>query len=38
MHIQLKAAVLQMLKNKKMKKKITVNTGQITFSVEIYYY
>jgi len=30
-----KAAVLKMLKNGK---KITVNTGQVMFSVEIYYY
>jgi len=37
----IKAAVLQMFKNDKMKKKIfklTVNTGQVMFSGEIYYY
>jgi len=33
----LKAADLQMFKNKKMKKKIAVNTGQVMFSGEIYY-
>ena len=32
----IKAAVLQMLK--KMRKKITVNTGQVMFSGEILYY
>jgi len=34
----LKAGDLQMLKKEKMKKKITVNTGQVMFSGEIYYY
>jgi len=35
-----KAAVLQMLKNKKNKQilKLTVKTGQVMFSEEIYYY
>jgi len=34
-----KAAVLQMLKkNEKNKLKLTVNTGQVMFSGEIYYY
>jgi len=32
-----KAAVLQMLKNKN-KLKLTVNTGQVMFSGDIYYY
>jgi len=32
----LKAAVLQMLKNKK--NKLTLNTDQVMFSGEIYYY
>jgi len=37
---KLKAAVLQMLKKLKIKKilKLTVNTGQVMFSGEIYYY
>jgi len=34
--LPLKAAVLQMLKNEK--EKLTVNTGQVMFSGEIYYY
>jgi len=33
--IDIKAAVLEMLKNEK---KITVNTGQVMFSGDIYYY
>jgi len=39
--VELQAVVLQMLKKYKMKKKLlklTVNTGQVMFSEDIYYY
>ena len=38
MVFSIKAAVLQMLKNYKMKQKLSLNTGQVMFSKEIYYY
>jgi len=37
-NVCLKAAVLQMLKKKEKILKLTVNTGQVIFSGEIYYY